>query len=76
MVTVAELAAVGVPDTTPELGSSDSPAGNVPLVTVYVTAPLKFVVEKGVEAVIAVFTVPLTVCEDGDRDGVMVTTEL
>jgi hypothetical protein len=76
IVTVPVLAAVGVPEMTPVFASSESPAGSVPLVTEYVTAPLKLVVAKATESVMAVFTVPLTVCVDGESDDVMVTTEL
>jgi hypothetical protein len=76
IVTVVVLLAVGVPETTPVLDASERPAGKVPLVTEYVTAPLKFVVVKAVELVMAVLTDPLTVCVDGESDEVIVTTEL
>jgi hypothetical protein len=57
-VTISVESAVGVPDTTPVVEFNDSPAGSVPLVTAYVTAPVKFVGVKAVDAVIAVPAVP------------------
>ena len=58
IVTVAVDAAVGVPDTTPVVELIESPAGSVPLVTAYVTAPVKFDAVKAVDAVIAAPAVP------------------
>jgi hypothetical protein len=66
IVTVADDAAVGVPLITPVDELIDKPAGNVPLVTAYVTAPVKLLGVNAVESVIAVPAVPDTVCDDGD----------
>ena len=65
MVTVSVESAVGVPDTTPVVELNESPAGSVPLVTAYVTAPVKFTGVNAVEAVIAVPAVPEIVIVDG-----------
>ena len=65
IVTVAVDAAVGVPDTTPVDELNDRPAGNVPLVTAYDTAPVKLLAINAVEAEIADFSVPEIFCAGG-----------
>jgi hypothetical protein len=60
-VTVAVDAAVGVPLMTPVDELIDKPPGNVPLVTAYDTAPVKFVAVNADDAAIDEPTVPDTV---------------
>jgi hypothetical protein len=60
-VTVAVDAAVGVPLMTPVDELIDKPPGNVPLVTAYDTAPVKFVAVNADESMIDEPTVPDTV---------------
>lgn len=67
-VTLADEAVLGVPDTTPVAWLICSPLGNEPLVTVYVTAPVKPVGVNAVDGDIAVPDVPDTVCVLGDKD--------
>jgi hypothetical protein len=69
IVTVAVDALVGVPDTTPVDELNDKPAGRVPVVTAYDTAPVKFAEANVVDAAIAVSAVPDTVCVAGVMAG-------
>jgi hypothetical protein len=57
----AEDGAVGVPEITPVLVSILKPAGSVPLLTAYVTVPANPFGMKGVDAAIAVPSVPFKV---------------